>query len=79
MEAITVAMIASIGTIIAALVQKGRVENKKDHGRVVGLLSSVKDDIIDLHRKIDHVDYHVDRVDDKIDAHIQSHRRNKKY
>lgn len=79
MEAITVAIVAAVGTILAALVQKGRNENKEDHGKVVGILSTVKDDIIALHNKIDHVDHQVDKVEDKIDEHIQSHRRKKQY
>jgi uncharacterized membrane protein len=79
MEAVTVAIIAAVGTILAALVQKGRKENKEDHGMVVNILSDVKDDIIKLHHKIDHVDLQVDKVEDKIDDHLQSHRRNKKY
>lgn len=68
MEAIAVALIAAVGGILAALVQKSRQENKKDHNMVSGLLYDVKDDIINLHHK-------VDKVDDKIDGHIQSHRR----
>jgi len=78
MEAIIVALIAAVGAVLAALVQKGRVENKQDHNVVAEMLVSVKDDIINLHHKIDHVDDQVDKVDDKIDMHIKSHRRNKK-
>lgn len=66
MEAIFVAIIASIGGILAALVQKGRKENKEDHNVVAGLLCDVKDDIINLHHK-------VDKVDDKVDGHISWH------
>jgi Na+-translocating ferredoxin:NAD+ oxidoreductase RnfG subunit len=73
MEAIAVAVIAAVGGILAALVQKGRKENKEDHNVVAGLLSKVKDDIIDLHHKIDHVDEQVDKVDDKLDGHIDWH------
>lgn len=75
MEAVTVAIIAAIGGILAALVQKGRKENRDDHNVVATMLHSVKDDIINLHHKIDHVDVQVDKVDDKIDMHIRSHRR----
>jgi hypothetical protein len=70
MEAIFVALIASIGGVLAALVQKGRKENRDDHNTVSSLLYDVKDDIVNLH-------YKVDKVDDKIDGHIQSHRRKK--
>lgn len=75
MEAIIVATIAAVGGILAALVQKGRAENKADHNVVADMLVNVKDDIINLHHKIDHVDEQVDKVDDKIDMHIKSHRR----
>jgi len=78
MEAIFVAAIAAVGGILAALVQRGRKENKDDHNIVANLLIGVKDDIIHLHEKIDHVDDQVDKVDDKIDMHIQWHRKQNK-
>lgn len=77
MEAITVAVIAAVGAILAALVQKGRQENRDDHNVVANMLVLVKDDIIHLHKKIDHVDDQIDKVEDKIDNHVQSHRRKK--
>ena len=73
MEAIVVAVIAAVGGILAALVQKSRRENKEDHNVVADLLVRVKDDIIDLHHKIDHVDEQVDKVDEKLDGHIDWH------
>ena len=72
--AIIVALIAAVGGVLVALVQKGRKENKDDHGVVAGLLVSVKDDIIHLHHKLDHLDEQVEKVDDKIDVHLKSHR-----
>ena len=75
---ITVALIAALGAILASLVQRGRKENKDDHNLVADLLVGVKDDIIRLHHKIDHVDDQVDKVDDKIDMHITWHRKTKK-
>lgn len=73
MEAVIVAVIASVGAVLAALVQKGRAENKADHNVVADMLVTVKDDIINLHHKIDHVDEQVDKVDDKLDGHIDWH------
>jgi Na+-translocating ferredoxin:NAD+ oxidoreductase RnfG subunit len=73
MEAVFVAIIAAIGGVLAALVQKSRKENKQDHDVVAGLLVRVKDDIINLHHKIDHVDEQVDKVDHKLDGHIDWH------
>jgi hypothetical protein len=78
MEAIVVASIASLGAVLAALVQKGRKENRDDHNVVANLLIDVKDDIINLHKKIDHVDDQVEKVDDKIDMHIKWHRKKNK-
>jgi len=71
---ITVALIAALGAILASLVQRGRKENKDDHNVVADLLLNVKDDIIHLHHKLDHLDETVDKVDDKIDVHLKSHR-----
>ena len=73
MEAIIVAVIASVGGVLAALVQKARAENKADHNVVADMLMNVKDDIINLHHKIDHVDEQVDKVNDKLDGHIDWH------
>lgn len=73
-SAILVSLIAAVGAILAALVQRGRKENKDDHNVVANLLVNVKDDIIHLHKKIDHLDDQVDKVDDKIDVHLKSHR-----
>lgn len=71
---IIVAIIAAVSGVIAALIQKGRKENKNDHNVVADLIIGVKDDIIQLHHKIDHVDDQVEKVDDKIDMHIKWHR-----
>jgi Na+-translocating ferredoxin:NAD+ oxidoreductase RnfG subunit len=73
LEAVVVAVIAAVGGVLAALVQKGRAENKADHNVVATMLVTVKDDILNLHHKIDHVDEQVDKVDDKLDGHIDWH------
>ena len=72
-EAIIVAVIAAVGGILAALVQKSRKENKDDHGVVAGLISDVKDELLHLHHKIDHVDQQVDKVDDQMHDHMMWH------
>ena len=59
MEAVTVALIAAVGGILVALVQKGRVENKNDHGVVASLLRELHTD--------------VEVVENKLDKHIDSH------
>jgi hypothetical protein len=45
MEAIVVASIAAVGTIIVALIQKFRTENRKDHGSVMDRLDLISSDI----------------------------------
>jgi hypothetical protein len=47
MEAIVVAVITTIGGILAVLVQKGRKENTRDHGMVVEALGRIEDKIDD--------------------------------
>lgn len=72
-EAIIVAAIAAVGGIVTALVQKMRTENRDDHNRVAGLLSGVKDELLNLHHKIDHVDEQVDKVDEQMHEHMMWH------
>lgn len=55
-EAITVAVVAAVGTILAALVQATRKENKTDHQIVANSLDRIEkklDDHIDDHLKGD--------------------------
>jgi hypothetical protein len=70
MEAITVALIALVSAVIVALIEKGRRENKADHGVV-----SEKLDIIgkNLGRSIDRVEATVVRNEVKLDQHINDH------
>jgi hypothetical protein len=70
MEAITVALLTVVGTVLVALVEKGRRENKSDHGVV-----SDKLDIIgkSLGRSIDRVEETVIRNEVKLDQHIRDH------
>lgn len=75
MEAVIVATITAIGGLLAALVQKGRRENKNDHNTVATMLVDVKDEILQLHHKIDHVDEQVDKVDDQMTDHMMWHYR----
>lgn len=66
METIIVASIAAVGGVITALVQKSRKENRDDHNVVAGLVSSVKDELFNLHHKID-------KVDDQMQDHMMWH------
>ena len=71
-EAVTVALITMVGAVLVALVEKGRRENKADHGVV-----SEKLDIIgkSLGRSIDRVEETVIRNEVKLDQHINDHAR----
>lgn len=61
MEAILVAVIAAVGGVLAALVQKGRKENKEDHNVVADLLKTVHQDVKTVENKIDnHINWHLD-------------------
>ena len=80
MEAIIVAAVAAVGTVLAAFAQsnhkqikESRIENRDDHNRVANLLSGVKDELLNLHHKIDHVDDQVDKVEEKIHDHMMWH------
>jgi hypothetical protein len=70
MEAITVALITVVGAAAIALIEKGRRENKTDHGVV-----SDKLDVIakSLGRSIDRVEDTGIRTEGKLDQHINDH------
>lgn len=58
MEAVVVAIITVIGAIIVALIEKGRRENKRDHGTVrdrLDLISSeIRHDIRQVRQDLSH-------------------------
>ena len=70
MEAITVALITVVGAAAIALIEKGRRENKTDHGVV-----SDKLDVIakSLGKSIDRVEDTGIRTEVKLDQHINDH------
>ena len=72
MEAIIVALITVVGAAAIALIEKGRRENKTDHGVV-----SDKLDVIakSLGRSIDRVEDTGIRTEGKLDQHINDHAR----
>lgn len=64
MEAIVVALIAAIGGVIAALVQKGRKENREDHNTVAGMIKVLHADVQKVDKKVDsHILWHLDKKD----------------
>lgn len=70
MVEVTVAVIAAISTVIAALIEKARRENKKDHATVQYKLDSLGKS---LGRSIDRVEQSSLRTEAKLDQHIRDH------
>lgn len=64
MEAIFVAIIVAVSTVLAALVQRGRVENREDHNEVASLIKVLQSDVHHVGEKIDqHINWHLDKKD----------------
>jgi len=59
MSPVLAAVVAAVGAIIVALIQRSRHENSVDHAQVVDLVRSLGDA--------------VERVDDKLDRHVEWH------
>ncbi len=57
---IIVAIIAAIGVVLAALIQKSRKENGDDHRMVM-------DTLRDVGQRVTHIDIKVERLDNKIE------------
>jgi hypothetical protein len=57
---IIVACIATVGSILVAMIQKFRIENRKDHGAVMEALKDLHGDIKEVDEKIDgHIVWHL--------------------
>lgn len=57
---IIVACIATVGSIIVAMIQKFREENRKDHGAVMEAIKGLHTDIGEVDKKIDgHIIWHL--------------------
>lgn len=55
------AVVTASGSILVAIIQKFRKENKSDHHMVRHILSSLKEDINNVSEKIDeHINWHLD-------------------
>jgi hypothetical protein len=66
MEQITVAFIGLIGAILVTLLEKGRKENKRDHGFVASKLDDLKISLNSMDEDLAHIEA-------KIDTHIHDH------
>jgi hypothetical protein len=66
MEQITVALIGFVGAILVTLLEKGRKENKRDHGFVASKLDDLKVSLNSMDEDLAHIEA-------KIDTHIHDH------
>jgi len=66
MEAIIVALIGVVGTVLAIMVEKGRKENSRDHGIVADKLETIKSAIEDIDTDVAH-------IESKLDSHLSDH------
>lgn len=57
---IVATLITGLFSIIVALIQKTRKENKQDHGLVIMTLTGLRDEVKDVADKLDdHIDWHL--------------------
>lgn len=57
---IIVAITAGVFSVLVALIQKARKENKTDHGMVYDSLQELKSDVRNVGDKLDnHIDWHL--------------------
>lgn len=68
MEAIIVALIGVVGSVLVVLVEKGRKENARDHGIVADKLEIIKNTLEDIDNDVAH-------IENKIDNHLDDHVR----
>lgn len=66
MEAVIVALIGVVGSILVVLVEKGRKENARDHGIVADKLEVIKIALEDIDSDVAH-------IENKIDNHLNDH------
>lgn len=66
MEAVIVALIGLVGSVLVVLVEKGRKENARDHGIVADKLELIKGALEDIDDDIAH-------VESKLDNHLSDH------
>lgn len=65
-EAVIVALIGVVGSVLVVLVEKGRKENARDHGIVADKLEVIKN-------TLENIDNDVAHIEGKIDNHLNDH------
>ena len=71
MEAIIVALIGVVGSVLVVLVEKGRKENARDHGIVADKLDQIEQVLYNIDEDVLHIEV-------KLDNHLEDH-ENKKF
>lgn len=66
MEAVIVALIGVVGSVLVILVEKGRKENSRDHGIVADKLEIIKGALEDIDSDVAH-------IESKLDNHLSDH------
>jgi hypothetical protein len=66
MEAVIVALIGVVGSVLVVLVEKGRKENARDHGVVADKLEIIKVTLEDIDSDVAH-------IESKLDNHLSDH------
>lgn len=68
MEAVIVALIGVVGSVLVILVEKGRKENARDHGVVAEKLEFIKGTLEDIDNDVAHIE---SKLDDHLNDHVQ--------
>jgi len=71
MEAVIVALIGVVGSVLVVLVERGRKENARDHGVVAGKLDQIEQVLYNIDEDVLHIEV-------KLDNHLEDH-ENKKF
>lgn len=59
-DLIVATVITGIFSVLVALIQKSRKENKEDHNLLYGSLTELKDNVKNVESKLDnHIDWHL--------------------
>lgn len=66
MEAVIVALIGVVGSVLVVLVERGRKENARDHGIVADKLEIIRGALEDIDSDVAH-------IESKIDNHLNDH------
>lgn len=66
MEAVIVALIGVVGSVLVVLVERGRKENVRDH-------AFVSDQLKQVQNTLENIDQDVAHIESKLDDHLRDH------